>query len=226
MSKINSKVEKVKIPDGFVVFISGVPGVGKTTISYELLKKRSEFKIVQETDLVREILRGYNDYLLDELNNHLQPIDKIEITGYNKLLSYDEAKQQCIIMKKSFENILLRQQRKRISSIINGVHVIPEIMDGLAENYNVIYINLYINNESEIYNRLLNRNPESYMLDYIPLIYQTNIDLYLSMRKLSKKAAHIFHNIDVTTLSLEETINEMMNCINSRIVHTNSLPFP
>ena len=27
------------VPDGFIVFISGVPGVGKTTTSYELLKK-------------------------------------------------------------------------------------------------------------------------------------------------------------------------------------------
>ena len=58
MSKMNNKIEEVRIPDGFVVFISGVPGVGKTTISYELLKKRAEFRIVQETDLIREVLRG------------------------------------------------------------------------------------------------------------------------------------------------------------------------
>lgn len=30
MSKMNNKIEEVRIPDGFVVFISGVPGVGKT----------------------------------------------------------------------------------------------------------------------------------------------------------------------------------------------------
>ena len=51
------------IPDGLIVFISGVPGVGKTTISYELLKNIGKFRIIEETDLVREILRGYNNYL-------------------------------------------------------------------------------------------------------------------------------------------------------------------
>ena len=35
-NKIN---QELIIPDGLIVFISGVPGVGKTTISYEILKK-------------------------------------------------------------------------------------------------------------------------------------------------------------------------------------------
>ena len=46
-----------------IFLISGVPGVGKTTLSYELLKRFSTFRIIQETDLIREILRGYNEYL-------------------------------------------------------------------------------------------------------------------------------------------------------------------
>ena len=34
-----SKMATPIIPDNLVVFICGVPGMGKTTISYELLKK-------------------------------------------------------------------------------------------------------------------------------------------------------------------------------------------
>lgn len=222
MSTINGRIKEVKIPDGFVVFISGVPGVGKTTISYELLKNCAEFRIVQETDLIREILRGYNNCLENKFGNKLSfMLDKMEITDYTKLFNYEEAKQQCIIMKKSFENIVFRQQRKGIPSIINGVHIIPEVMDGLANNNNLVYVNLYINNEEEIYNRLLSRNPTSYMLNHIPLIFQTNVDLHMSMCNLSQKAAHVFHTIDVTVLSPEETIAEIMNCIDLRIEHTN-----
>ena len=218
MSKMNSKIEEVKIPDGFVVFISGVPGVGKTTISYELLKKRMEFRIVQETDLVREVLRGYNDYLAQNFEDKLNSVfDKIEITDYTKLFNYEEAMQQCVIMRKSFENIVFRQQRKGISSIINGVHIIPEVMNGIAGNNNIIYVNLYINSEEEIYNRLLSRNPTSYMLNHVPLIFQTNVDLDMSVRKLSQRVAHVFHTIDVTSLSPEETIAEIMNCIDLRV---------
>ena len=221
MSKNDDKMKEVKIPDGFIVFLSGVPGVGKTTISYQLLKNYMEFRIVQETDLIRETLRGYNDYLENRFGDKLSFVDEIEIADYTKLFSYEEAKQQCIIMKKSFENIVFRQQRKGISSIINGVHIVPEVMDGLASNNNIIYVNLYINNEEEIYNRLLNRNPMTYMLNHISLIFQTNVDLNMSVHKLSQKAAHVFHTIDVTALSPEETIDKIIKCIHLRIEHTN-----
>ena len=69
MGDINDVVRLPVIPEGFVLFISGVPGVGKTTISYELLKKINAFRIIEETDLIREILLGYNEYLRTEFNN-------------------------------------------------------------------------------------------------------------------------------------------------------------
>lgn len=218
MSKVDLSDFNLEIPERFIVFISGVPGVGKTTISYELLKMFSEFRIVEETDLIREVLRGYNEYIEDEFKDKTQFLfDKIEITDHTKLLSLNEAKQQCNFMKKSLKNIVARQQRKGIPTIVNGVHIVPEILDGLAKNHDIIYINLYINNKHEIYNRLLNRNPHSYMLNHISLIYQTNVDLYLSTSKLFDKNKYVFNNIDVTSLSIEETIGEIIICIKRRV---------
>jgi len=214
VDKINSGIE---LPEGFIVFISGVPGVGKTTISYELLKIFGAFRIIEETDLIREVLRGYNEYIKEEFREKVQFLfDRIEITSHTKLLSFDEAKQQCAFMKKSFEKIVARQQRKGIPSIVNGVHIVPEILDGLAQNHNIIYINLYINSEAEIYRRLINRDPHSYMLNHTSLIYQTNLDLYLSTSSLPK-TRNIFNNIDVTNLNVSETIDEIVGCIKRRI---------
>lgn len=51
------------LPDDLIVLISGVPGAGKTTISYELLKIHTEIRLIEETDIIRDILRGYNIYL-------------------------------------------------------------------------------------------------------------------------------------------------------------------
>lgn len=204
------------IPDGLIVFISGVPGVGKTTISYELLKNISKFRIIEETDLVREILRGYNNHLKLEFGSQIDFIfEKEQITDHTKLLTYDEAKDQCNIMKKSFEQIVARQQRKGIASIINGVHVIPEVLNGIAENNNIVYINLYVTNEQEIYERISNRDPVSYMLDYIPLIFETNKDLYLNTKKISSHCNYIF-NVDVTGLSIADVINKIILYIKSR----------
>lgn len=201
----------IEIPDGFIVFISGIPGVGKTTISYELLKRYNAFRIIEETDLIREVLRGYNSFLKQEFPMQSYDIlSRIKITDHTKLLSLEEAKQQCIFMRSSFESIVDRQKRKGISSIINGVHIIPEILNGLAENRNVIYINLYITNEQALYTRLFNRNPESYMINHIPFIYKANMDLYTSTEKLSVKFPYLFNNVNVTELSVDETISKIM----------------
>ena len=202
---------EITLPDGFIVFISGVPGVGKTTISYELLKKYNKFRIIEETDLIREILRGYNEYLTIKFGDDITfALDKINITDHNKLLSLDEAKTQCKIMKSSYEHIIKRQQRKGISSIINGVHIIPEILINIAEN--IVFINLYVTNENKIQERIKKRNPNSYMLTYIPFIFQTNNDLYAITKKLIPKFKNVF-NVNVTDLDVNETVQEIVNCI-------------
>lgn len=206
--------EKLFLPDGFIVFISGVPGVGKTTISYELLRRINLFRIIEETDLIREVLRGYNSFLEHKFPAQSRDIlERIRITDHNKLLSLDEAKQQCEFMRSSFEYIVGRQKRKGIPSIINGVHIIPEALNGLADNHNVIYINLYIHSEQSLYTRLVDRNPESYMINHVPFIFQTNNELYTSTEKLSKKYPYVFNNIDITELSIDETIYKIVQLI-------------
>ena len=217
MMRLNqSNNASIDIPDGFIVFISGVPGVGKTTISYELLKRFNEFRIIEETDLIREVIRGYNSLLEERFPKYSYDIlNEIKITDHTKLLSFDEAKQQCELMYSSFEYIIQRQKRKGISSIINGVHIIPETLNGLAENQNVIYINLYINSEQALYNRLLKKNPKSYMINHVPFIFQTNIDLYTSTKKLSNEYPYLFNNIDITELSIDDTIHTITELIHS-----------
>lgn len=105
---------------------------------------------------------------------------------------------------------------KKIASIINGVHIIPEVLDGLMGNNNIVYINLYVTDEHEIYERIFCRDSTSYMLNYIPFIFQTNKDLYLSTEKLSLKSNHIF-NIDVTGTEIASTIDKIIYCINECI---------
>lgn len=213
-NKIN---QNITIPDGLIIFISGVPGMGKTTISYELLKRINKFRIIEETDLIREVLRGYNDYLKFEFGNQLDFVfDKIQITDHTKLLSFEEAKLQCKTMKCSFKKIVARQQRKGIATIINGVHVIPEILNDIAKNNNIIFINLYVTNEYEIYKRISKRDSNSYMLEHIPFIFQTNNELYLNTEKISLKYHNIF-NVNVTNLSIDNTVKKIISCINNNI---------
>lgn len=202
----------ITIPKGLIVFVSGVPGVGKTTISYELLRRYSQFRIIEETDLIREILRGYNDFLINEFGDNITTfLKRIKITDHTQLLSYEDAKIQCSIMRCSIEHIISRQQRKGIPSIINGVHIIPEILCKMTDN-NVIYINLFVTDPEVIRSRIFKRNPKSYMLSHIPFIYQSNKDLLFYTRKIELKQSNVY-NIDVTNLNIDETIERIASCI-------------
>lgn len=195
------------IPSGFIVFISGVTGTGKSTLSNELLRTFDTFRIIEETDLIRETLRGYGEYLQEEFGDKIKPLLESKlITGHKKILTFDDTKQQCLYMRKSIEKIVERQQRRKIPSIINGVHIVPEILDGILGNRNVIYLNLYVDNQNEIYNRLFKRDPSSFTLDYISMFHETNIAIYLSTLKLSRKIEHLFNNINVTNLNAKEVL--------------------
>jgi len=210
------------VPEGFIVFISGVPGVGKTTISYELLKACTDFRIIEETDLIREVLRGYNSFMKCEFGDEIQFLfDKIEIYDHMKFLSYGEAKQQCEYMKKSFEKIIARQQRKGIPSIINGVHIIPEVLDGILGNQNIVFVNLYIRNKCDMFQRFKERDPEKYTLGNMTIAHQTNIDLHSNTQKLAESKGNLFYNVDVTTSSVEDTVREVIACIKKRIGNKN-----
>lgn len=193
--------KEYKLPENLVVLISGVPGVGKTTISYELLKKYKEFRLVEETDIIREILRGYNNHLLSVYHS---PTDNIY--SHDIFLSYDMARQQCRIMKNSIINIIKRQQRKGIATIINGVHIIPEELYPSLSFPNILYINLYIDSENILWNRLKKRNSQKYTYDCIPRLYQTNVDLNNSLFRIPSEVCTTY-SINVSTLTIEETIS-------------------
>ena len=206
---------KPNIPGGLIVFISGVPGVGKTTISYELLRRYNEFRIIQETDLIREILRGYNEHLEDTVGdtniiNILRK--KVYIPDHMKIFNYEELKIQCSTMKRPIEKIIMRQQRKGISSIINGVHIIPEILNGIAQNKNVVYINLYISTKEALQARLSSRNVQKYM-PYLDVSFEANCALYKSVLDLAQKFPHIFQSINVTNLTVDQVVDRTIDFI-------------
>lgn len=204
MIKILGGVMKRKyiIPKNLIILISGVPGVGKTTISNELLNGYKEFRLVEETDILRDILRGYNQFISSEYKITIE-----NIYPHNVFLTYEMSKEQCKIMRQSIINIIKRQQRKGIPSIINGVHIIPEELCSYLLNSNIIYINLYIDSEKALWNRLKKRNPQKYKAEFLPLLYQTNLDLKNSIDRLKDKI--ICYNINISRKSIFETINEI-----------------
>lgn len=193
-----------RISNDIIVFISGVPGSGKTTISYELLKKYDIFRIVQETDILREVLRGYNKYLTQQ-SNFAEDSDTT-ILPHTELLSYTNACKQCEIMKYSINEIVERQRRKCIPTIICGVHIIPEILSQHITLSNVKYINLYFDCEMDLYTRLKERDSQKYGKTSVPFLFKMNQELQQSTQLLHHKFPDIYTSINVGGLSIEETL--------------------
>ena len=194
--------KKYTLPNDLIVLISGVPGVGKTTISNKLLKKCEEFRLVEETDIIREILRGYNEHLENIHNTSLEDV----IYEHDIFLSYDMAKHQCRIMKNSIISIIKRQQRKGIPSIINGVHIIPEELYLNIKSPNILYINLYIDSEAALWKRLKIRDPQKYKPDCIPLLYKTNTDLNNSLYHIPSNLYNVY-SINVSNITVKDTLS-------------------
>lgn len=198
------------LPQDLIVLLSGVPGVGKTTISNELFKTHKEFRLVEETDIIREVLRGYNSYLTEVGQC---PVN--DIYPHNIFLSYEMASQQCQIMKNSIINIIKRQQRKQIPSIINGVHIIPEELYIHISRPNILYIILYVNSEEVLWERLKKRDSQKYTHKCIPFLYKTNIELRNSIQRIPQESCMLY-SIDVSYLSIEETVYNINNILDTQ----------
>lgn len=196
-----------QLPDDLIVFISGIPGVGKTTISHRLLKEYDQFRIVEETDIIRDALRGYNQHLKTEYNSIMTD----EIYPHSVFLTYEMARQQCKIMKLPIVNIVDRQRRKKIPSIINGVHIIPEELYAALPSSNIVYINLFINSEEALWDRLKNRNPEKYTRDILPLLFRANLDLNNSLERIPKP--YSTYSLDVSSHGINDTMLEIQKIL-------------
>lgn len=196
------------LPSDCILLISGVPGTGKTTISYELLNAYEEIRIIEETDIIRETLLGYSDYLSDHERISINSIYKSDV-----LMSYDMATEQCNIMKYSLYQIIKRQQRKGIPTIINGVHIIPEVLYSFLPLDNLLYITLYLGSEAELMSRLEVRDQKKYSKESIPFLYASNKALEEKTKKLSIVHPNII-TFNTGSISKGETITALKFLIN------------
>ncbi|NLL77034.1 MAG: hypothetical protein GX235_07285 [Clostridiales bacterium] len=195
--------------NNLILFISGVPSAGKTTISYELLREIDYFRIVQETDILREILRGYNTYLSQEVSEILS--DLTEPAPHTELLSYERAKIQCTIMKKSIIEIVKRQNRKCIPTIICGVHIIPEILYNNIPGNNIKYVNLYFDCEEDLYSHLRIRNHDKYGKKSVSFLFEMNSELQDNFSFMQSKNPSTFISINVGKLTIKETVTAIID---------------
>ncbi len=215
------------IPKDFVILLSGVSCVGKTTTAYNILKQCPEFKMVTELDIVRLIVReAINDVnkLLDYYNkeNVMKKYDYLfsSLTDGDYVILEKQAK----IMQEYIKILIQRQQKKKIPTIIEGMSIIPELFfcdNGPQDEYdkNLLFINLYISNEKEHIKRRETRCNEreytkgTYSIKYkIENMKEKNNILHNKTVNLSKKFSNVF-SIDVSYMNQDEVTCKIIDIL-------------
>lgn len=204
-----------------VLVITGLPCIGKTTVAYELVKEYPQFRNVTEIDIIRTVLRK----MIKELDLNISHSD-IEIKGYYESLfsslregNYDVACEQSTQLLPFVKDIIFRQQRRNIPTIIEGSEIVPityfnDNQKNFWINENIIFIYLYINDESEHKSRRINRCKErGYSINEENennLVYKIRKEKHFLLLRdalnLSKTNKNIFA-IDIANESIEGTCN-------------------
>ncbi len=128
------------IPNGFIIFISGTNGAGKTTIANKVAKKIGVSSVVEVDDL-RETLRASKE--LYEAANLMEEYNSLSISTY--LSNNNNYIEQCKLMSKIIKAVALRKQKKGLSAIFEGINILPTelIKNDIPAEY-ILFVNLKV----------------------------------------------------------------------------------
>lgn len=186
-----------------LLFLSGMTGVGKSTLAQKILKKNPSYIIIEEVDIIREALRAFvnsNEEIINIPNEYQSIINK---ASYE--LTYNEYIDQCKLLQPSIFGICNRLQRKKISAIIEGVNIdyismFENTQINLHTFKNYICINLHISDSKTYQSRLYEKyqkygNPDIAFWDKI--IYRSHLCYNKLNDYILQNSKYNIFNIDV-----------------------------
>ena len=218
-----------KISDDTILILSGIPCVGKTSVAYKIIQQYPDFRRVSEMDMVRTIIRAVLNNLIND-SILAEDIIKQEYSDLFETLTVSDlntTKLQAQKLMPYVKEIILRQQRRKIPSIIEGSGIIPSLFfpNGTPVewlNSNIIFVNLYISDDNEQKKRRHTRYIErKYTSDYSEIekreavvMSEKNCELHTETVNLGKKFPNVF-SIDTSYISLEEIAAEIIDIVKS-----------
>lgn len=218
---------QLNIPKDCILILSGVPCVGKTTTAYNILRSFPEFRRVSELDIIRTVVRSVINTLERKEQINKDILQK-HYSALFKSLSEEDlsvAKQQSKLLIPYVREIVSRQQKRKIPTIIEGTSIVPSTyfcnghpINGFENN--VIFINLYLSDENEHIQRRISRckEREYSASDFmskekiIKVRREKNHMLHYETMELSQKCNKVF-SIDVAKMNQEAVVEEILRIV-------------
>ena len=208
------------ISKGFIIFITGTNGVGKTTIANKLAKKMGISSVVEVDDL-RESLRSS-----EEIYRKAGEVDQYELLSVSSYLSdrieYNNAdgkqknyEEQCKLMTKAIKSVVLRKQSQGLSSVFEGINILPSdlIKQGVSANY-VLFVDLKVEPPELLKNRLLSKTDriakKDNYIENLEKILETDMMIEQDFNLLKRKHTKIHCKIIYNNRSVRKTVKEIV----------------
>lgn len=206
----------------FVVAVGGTSGVGKSTVSAEVARRLDIGRVIS-TDMVRAVVRAVvHPELVPPLHESSFSAEKMfrsNLEG-NRLLAAFE--QQATMVLKGTAALLRRSLKEGLEVVLNGVHVVPGLMD-LPEEWPFLGYVLTVADREEHERRFAARFATS---DRDPQRYLSRLD---AIRTLDEYITTMAAQHGVTILqseSFDQTVFALLDAVTDDLIERFAIESP
>ena len=200
-----------------IILIGGASGVGTSSMAFELAN-RLRLKNLISTDMIREVMRKI-------ISKDLSPvIHKSSFDAYESIrtpsIRIDQVVEGFVshvdVVNVGIEAIIERSVKEGISTIIEGVHIVPGfIREDLMENNNIIIFTLTVDDEESHKQRFYTRCRQPWVKRSLER-YMDNFPTIRKTQKFLVEQAKIHDAPIINNVEINETIDIMVNNILER----------
>ncbi|WP_298501968.1 2-phosphoglycerate kinase [uncultured Methanobrevibacter sp.] len=197
-----------------IILIGGASGVGTSSMAFELAN-RLRLKNLISTDMIREVMRKI-------VSKELSPvIHKSSFDAYESIrtpsIRIDSVIEGFIshvdVVNVGIEAIIERSVKEGISTIIEGVHVVPGfIRKDLLDNNNIIIFTLTVDDEESHKQRFYSRCRQPWVKRSLDR-YMENFTTIRKTQQFLVEQAKIHDSRIINNVDINKTIDIMVNDI-------------
>ena len=197
-----------------IILIGGASGVGTSSMAFELAN-RLRLKNLISTDMIREVMRKI-------VSKELSPvIHKSSFDAYESIrtpsIRIDSVIEGFVshvdVVNVGIEAIIERSAKEGISTIIEGVHIVPGfIRRDLMENNNIIMFTLTVDDEEAHKQRFYSRCRQPWVKRSLER-YMENFESIRKTQSFLVEQAKIHDTRIINNVDINETIEIMVDDI-------------
>ena len=197
-----------------IILIGGASGVGTSSMAFELAN-RLRLKNLISTDMIREVMRKIVSKDLSPVI-HKSSFDAFEAVR-TPSIRIDSVIEGFIshvdVVNVGVEAIIERSVKEGISTIIEGVHIVPGfIRNDLMENNNIIMFTLTVDDEEAHKQRFYSRCRQPWVKRSLER-YMDNFDTIRKTQRFLVEQAKIHDTRIINNVDINKTIDLMVDDI-------------